>query len=189
MENFQDEQIVCASCGLSFLFSAAEASVYAARQLASPPKRCKNCRKARKEQLASPHHPSAGHGERFRGGPQEARGRRYTGDVNEYRSPMQDNFPPPVPYRNDIAAPARGNSRGQVGHGEYRSPSFPDERSARRAHRGPSTRGATEPNRRPEPPRYPITCKACGAEAEVPFKPTEGRDLFCKPCYRSRRAS
>jgi CxxC-x17-CxxC domain-containing protein len=26
----------------------------------------------------------------------------------------------------------------------------------------------------------------CGVEAQVPFKPIEGRDVFCQPCYRAR---
>ncbi len=31
-------------------------------------------------------------------------------------------------------------------------------------------------------------CAECEQECEVPFKPTEGRDVFCKDCYRKRRA-
>lgn len=27
----------------------------------------------------------------------------------------------------------------------------------------------------------------CGTVAQVPFKPIEGRDVFCQPCYRARR--
>ena len=37
------------------------------------------------------------------------------------------------------------------------------------------------------PPRYKITCTECGAEDEVPFKPTAGRDVFCRECFRKRR--
>jgi CxxC-x17-CxxC domain-containing protein len=187
MENFRDEQIICNTCGLSFLFSAAEASVYAARHLAAPPKRCKDCRKARKEQLGSPYGAPASGGHSGRT-PQQAPGRHYTGDVNEYRSPMQDGSSSVTPYRNDPAPQRRGYGRSPINDGEYRSPSFPDER-ARGASRGNSARRSSEPSKKPAPARYPITCKACGAEAEVPFKPAEGRDLFCQPCYRARRAS
>jgi len=30
-------------------------------------------------------------------------------------------------------------------------------------------------------------CAECGNECEVPFKPTEGRDVFCKECFSKRR--
>ena len=39
------------------------------------------------------------------------------------------------------------------------------------------------------PPRemHTITCSSCGQEAQVPFKPAEGRDVFCKDCFRKKR--
>jgi len=40
---------------------------------------------------------------------------------------------------------------------------------------------------RPPRPRYDITCMDCGAAAQVPFKPIEGRQIFCQPCYRLRK--
>ena len=30
-------------------------------------------------------------------------------------------------------------------------------------------------------------CAECGEECEVPFKPEEGRDVFCSDCFRKRR--
>jgi len=36
---------------------------------------------------------------------------------------------------------------------------------------------------------YTITCSECGKEAEVPFKPTEGRPVYCRECYQKRRRS
>jgi len=30
---------------------------------------------------------------------------------------------------------------------------------------------------------FPVTCAACGAETTVPFKPREGRPVYCKDCY------
>jgi CxxC-x17-CxxC domain-containing protein len=29
-------------------------------------------------------------------------------------------------------------------------------------------------------------CSGCKKECEVPFKPTEGRDVFCQDCFRNR---
>ncbi|MEK6922990.1 MAG: CxxC-x17-CxxC domain-containing protein [Nanoarchaeota archaeon] len=34
---------------------------------------------------------------------------------------------------------------------------------------------------------HKITCSSCGQEAEVPFKPVEGREVFCRDCYQKRR--
>jgi CxxC-x17-CxxC domain-containing protein len=34
---------------------------------------------------------------------------------------------------------------------------------------------------------YKATCAECGKECEVPFKPEEGRDVFCDECFRKRR--
>ena len=30
-------------------------------------------------------------------------------------------------------------------------------------------------------------CAECGQECEVPFKPAEGRPVFCKECFRNKR--
>ncbi|MCX6711523.1 MAG: DNA-directed RNA polymerase [Candidatus Woesearchaeota archaeon] len=34
---------------------------------------------------------------------------------------------------------------------------------------------------------HKVTCSDCGAEAEVPFKPIEGRPVYCKECYRKHK--
>lgn len=36
---------------------------------------------------------------------------------------------------------------------------------------------------------YKINCSKCGEESTVPFEPTEGRDVFCKDCFRKRGPS
>ena len=36
---------------------------------------------------------------------------------------------------------------------------------------------------------HKATCTECGQECEVPFKPTEGKPVFCKECYRKRKAA
>ncbi|WP_437570685.1 zinc-ribbon domain containing protein [Sorangium sp. So ce542] len=203
MEQHRDEHIVCASCGTSFLFSAAEAAVYAERRLAAPPKRCRTCRRARKDNRgehesastarAAQHQrpgPARSAGGGFRGaarGDGRPRKPHYTGDVNEYRSPMQDAYsglapawtaPSQFPRRPRGGAPARDD-------GNYRAPSFAGER------RAPAQgRAAAQPPRAPRNrPTFSITCKSCGSEGEVPFKPVEGRDVFCQACYRARKPS
>ena len=34
---------------------------------------------------------------------------------------------------------------------------------------------------------HKATCSECGQECEVPFKPMEGKPVFCKECYRKKK--
>jgi CxxC-x17-CxxC domain-containing protein len=55
---------------------------------------------------------------------------------------------------------------------------------ARRAEARPQRPGAAElPSRR----RWAATCTGCGAGTSVPFEPSPGRDVFCKPCWDGRQ--
>lgn len=29
-----------------------------------------------------------------------------------------------------------------------------------------------------------VTCSKCGVQTEVPFKPIEGREVFCRDCFK-----
>jgi CxxC-x17-CxxC domain-containing protein len=33
------------------------------------------------------------------------------------------------------------------------------------------------------------TCSQCGKETTVPFKPTQGRPVYCKECFQQRRSA
>jgi len=35
--------------------------------------------------------------------------------------------------------------------------------------------------------KFKATCSDCGAECEVPFKPTEGKPVRCQDCFRKNR--
>lgn len=32
-----------------------------------------------------------------------------------------------------------------------------------------------------------VTCAACKKETQVPFKPTDDRPVYCKPCFMEKR--
>ena len=52
---------------------------------------------------------------------------------------------------------------------------------AKRANRvsaGPSMRDRVETQ---------TTCSACGKDTTVPFRPTQGRPVFCKECFQQRK--
>ena len=46
-------------------------------------------------------------------------------------------------------------------------------------------------NRNFDRPRefHKTTCSECKQECEVPFKPTEGRPVFCKDCFAKQRSN
>ena len=33
---------------------------------------------------------------------------------------------------------------------------------------------------------HKAVCSGCGQECEVPFKPTEGRAVYCKECFKPK---
>ena len=35
---------------------------------------------------------------------------------------------------------------------------------------------------------FAATCSSCGKEAQVPFRPTSGKPVYCSDCFRSQRA-
>jgi len=49
------------------------------------------------------------------------------------------------------------------------------------------TEEKTEEKRGFERKMYKATCADCGNECEVPFKPIEGRKIYCRDCYRKHR--
>ncbi|TMF41556.1 MAG: hypothetical protein E6I26_00280 [Chloroflexi bacterium] len=36
---------------------------------------------------------------------------------------------------------------------------------------------------------FSATCSNCGKEAQVPFRPTSGKPVYCSDCFRSQRGS
>ncbi len=34
---------------------------------------------------------------------------------------------------------------------------------------------------------HDATCSECGVQTQVPFKPKEGRPVFCKDCYMKKK--
>ncbi len=34
---------------------------------------------------------------------------------------------------------------------------------------------------------FSATCSSCGREAQVPFRPTSGKPVYCSDCFRSQR--
>lgn len=37
--------------------------------------------------------------------------------------------------------------------------------------------------------RVQVTCADCGQQAEVPFYPSQGRPVYCRPCHKARQTA
>jgi CxxC-x17-CxxC domain-containing protein len=51
-----------------------------------------------------------------------------------------------------------------------------------------STLGTTTPGNYPKVETR-TNCSECGKETTVPFKPTQGRPVFCRECFQQRRTN
>jgi CxxC-x17-CxxC domain-containing protein len=139
-----DQNIVCSVCGKTFIFTAGEQEFYENKGFMSPPKRCPDCRRDRRD-------------------------RQRGSESQVYRAPS---------FETGRTAPFAGGGGGSGMVGEYRSPAFREYDVAS----DPSRQAARRPT-------YPAICSACGAETQLPFRPVEGKEYFCRDCYRTRKAS
>ena len=58
-------------------------------------------------------------------------------------------------------------------------------RDSGRFRRGDSGRfGRRDSNRSSRPEMHEVTCDKCGKSCEVPFRPTEGKPVYCSDCFR-----
>ena len=51
---YEDKTLVCIECGNEFVFTAGEQEFYASQNFQNEPRRCKNCREARKNKTRAP---------------------------------------------------------------------------------------------------------------------------------------
>jgi CxxC-x17-CxxC domain-containing protein len=72
----------------------------------------------------------------------------------------------------------------------------PECRAARKAARGEggggySSGGYSSGGGYERAPRemFSATCSNCGREAQVPFRPTNGKPVYCSDCFKSQRSS
>lgn len=92
--SFSDKTMACQDCGSDFVFTAGEQEFYAEKGFRNEPKRCPDCRRAKK------------------------------------------------------------NERGDTGRRKTTT----------------------------------VTCSECGIETQVPFEPKDGRPVYCKDCFDSKKA-
>lgn len=101
---YQDRNLACADCGNSFVFTSGEQEFHASKGFSSDPRRCPDCRAARKANGGG--NSGGGHNDRYGGG-----------------------------------------------------------------------------GGRPQREMHDAVCANCGKVAQVPFRPTEGRPVYCSDCF------
>ena len=78
-----------------------------------------------------------------------------------------------------------------MGNFKRKGPRRDSDRGRRDGPRRDSGRGYRDGPRRDfdRRPRemHKAICSECKKECEVPFKPTEGRDVFCKECFAKKK--
>jgi CxxC-x17-CxxC domain-containing protein len=90
------------------------------------------------------------------------------------------------------APPSSGNSR-EANYTGYRPkeahPKAP-QRPREGGQRPQQPRGGDTAHQKTNQPRdlYVTTCQACGDSTKVPFKPQEGRGVYCPECYHALKA-
>jgi CxxC-x17-CxxC domain-containing protein len=62
----------------------------------------------------------------------------------------------------------------------------PSCRTARKAQRGdrPRSGGGRNDSFQGQRQMYSVTCASCGNEAQVPFRPSEDRPVYCSDCFQ-----
>ncbi|MBW2276444.1 MAG: zinc-ribbon domain containing protein [Deltaproteobacteria bacterium] len=209
--SYEDKTLTCVQCSKEFVFSAGEQAFYAERDFNTPPKRCKACRKLRRqgkssdptsygeyrspsfERSAPDHQKIRGrhgrggrgpHGGGGGGGPGGDRGGQRRG---AYRSPAfreQDKQNVSDEYRS----PGFRERDELNPDDEYRSPGFHeyDNIKPEEEYRSPGYRNQRD-DWQDEKPMFSIVCSACGKESMVPFLPEEKDDPMCPDCFKLHR--
>lgn len=87
-----------------------------------------------------------------------------------------------VPKRCKPCRDARKAKRSDGGGGGYGA----RDDGGNRAPSGGQGHGDDRGNRRPRE-MFDAVCASCGAPARVPFRPANGRPVYCRDCYASRQ--
>jgi CxxC-x17-CxxC domain-containing protein len=56
-----------------------------------------------------------------------------------------------------------------------------------KANRAQGTNGTSTTTASPQRVETKTVCSQCGKETTVPFKPTQGRPVYCRECFQQRR--
>jgi CxxC-x17-CxxC domain-containing protein len=156
---YTDKTLTCVDCQTPFTFSARDQEFHASKGFANEPKRCANCRQARRVQR--------GDSPAGAGGPAQR-----SGSTPVYSGPRaQAQSRPGGRDMNRSRGPRRDSDRGGRDDGAVMSGSR-----------------SFDGNGNNEAPRsYTASCMACGKETNVPAD-AGNRVIFCQECYSKMTA-
>jgi len=164
--SYEDQVIVCEECGKEFVHSAEDQARYADRGFTNAPKRCRPCREERKAQEAQ------GDAKTL---VCEECGQEFIHSAKDQAYYTERGFTN-VPKR---CRTCRDKRKARARRGPARSGAAPGRRDR------PGGRGYAEGGPRSE--SYEAVCAECGRTTTVPFKPVQGRPVYCRDCFRAKR--
>ncbi len=85
---------------------------------------------------------------------------------------------------------ARAGGNGSYGGGSYAGGGYDSGSGGAGGYSagGGSYAGGGYPGRSSAPREmFTATCSSCGKEAKVPFRPTNGKPVYCSDCFRTQR--
>jgi CxxC-x17-CxxC domain-containing protein len=107
-------------------------------------------------------------------------GQEFTFTASEQDFYAQRGFS--TPLRCPSCRAARKAARGESGGSSYSSGGTGFGNGSGYGNGGGySDRGSRE--------MYSATCSSCGREAQVPFRPSGNKPVYCSDCFRSRRSA
>jgi len=205
--SYEDKTLTCVQCNKEFVFSAGEQAFFAEKGFSSPPKRCKACRKLRKqgrsddptsygeyrspafEGSAPDHQKIRGRQRRGGGRRQGPGGGRRDGDERgqrrgAYRSPAFRDLDRQH-FDDEYRSPGFRERDKLNPEDEYRSPGFSEYSKIvpEEEYRSPGYRDHRDAWK-DERPMFSMICSACGKEAMVPFLPEEKENPMCPDCFK-----
>jgi len=92
-------------------------------------------------------------------------------------------------YKRDKRNDRHDSRRSNRGSDRYSGGRSPDRKSSGfNRGRSPDRRssGFNKRGRRDEKTMHTVMCDGCGKECEVPFRPTEGKPVYCSDCFKSK---
>ncbi len=95
------------------------------------------------------------------------------------------------PRRCGACRASRKASRGDTGGSGYAGRSYGDsyaDSSAGGSSYGSGSSGGYGGASRGPREMFSTICSSCGKEAQVPFRPTSGKPVYCSDCFALRRA-
>lgn len=110
--------------------------------------------------------------------------------MTEYSSKPRNNQGRSRPSGRRFGSDSQGGSRsgGRFGSDNRRGNRSGGRFNNNRLSNGPRFGNRSNFRRNSEPRQmHKAICSKCGKECEVPFKPTEGRDVLCNDCFRRDR--